>query len=189
MELDECILGRRAVRQYLDKIVSEEFVSKILEAGVWAPSGVNKQPWKFIVISDKKAIKALSEKVKSILLGNDWANQFKEMLVSDVDTIFYGAPLLILICIERDDEWRTVRLLDTGLASQNMMLKAYDLGLGSCFIGFGNFLNSDTDFLEEYGVPKNHELVAPLIFGYSAENPQPKTREIKILKKIPAEDE
>jgi len=65
-----------------------------------------------------------------------------------------------------------------------MFLTAYQEGLGSCFIGFGNFLNQDPKVLADHGVPEDHEVIAPLIFGYPAESPAAKAKEAKILKWI-----
>ena len=103
---------------------------------------------------------------------------------SDKDVVFYGAPLLIFISVQKKEEWRTVNLLDCGLAAQNMFLAAYQAGLGSCFIGFAAFLNQDPKALAEIGIPEDHELVAPLIFGYPNEMTVPKSREVKVLKWI-----
>jgi len=77
-----------------------------------------------------------------------------------------------------------VNLLDCCLAAQNMFLTAYQAGLGSCFIGFAAFLNQDPKLLAEIGIPEDHELVAPLIFGYPNETPVPQSREVNVLKWI-----
>ena len=182
MELEDCIKGRRSIRAYKDEAVSEEIVKQVLDAGVWAPSGMNEQPWRFIIIQDRDTINKLSNKTKELVSQLEWASGFKQMMSSDKDVIFYGAPLLILVCIEKKDKMmRDMNLLDCGLLAENMFLKAFELGLGHCFIGFASFLNSDPKTLAEVGVSENYELVAPLIFGKPAENPEPKTRETKIL--------
>ena len=64
MQLDECIKGRRSVRAYTDESVSKEQIEAVLEAGVWAPTAHNRQPWKFRVIEDKKVIKYVSDETK-----------------------------------------------------------------------------------------------------------------------------
>ena len=64
MEVEKAIIGRRSVRDYLDKDVPEEVLEQILKAGAMAPSAMDKQPCRFIVIQDKKLIKELSDKVK-----------------------------------------------------------------------------------------------------------------------------
>jgi nitroreductase len=181
MELDVCIKGRRSIRRYQDKPVPKEVTDKILEAGVWAPSGMNLQPWRFVIIENKDTIKKLSRRTKELLSQMPWPDSVKAAMKSDKDTIFYGAPLLILVCVPKKEEWKTVNLLDCGLSAQNMFLKAYQEGLGSCFIGFACFLNQDPKVLAEVGVPQDHEVIAPLIFGYPAEEPAAKPREVKVL--------
>lgn len=184
MELDACISGRRSIRKYRDTAVPKEIIDKILKAGTLAPSGMNAQPWRFVVIEDRNTIIKLSKKVKETLLKMSWPGEFKKMFQSEKDTIFYGAPLLILVSVPKREEMKTVNLLDCGLAAQNMFLAACQEGLGSCFIGFASFLNQDPEALAEIGIPKDHELMAPLIFGYPAETPAPKPRDVKILKWI-----
>ncbi len=184
MELDACISGRRSIRKYKDTAVPKEIIDKILKAGTLAPSGMNAQPWRFVVIEDRNTIIKLSKKVKETLLKMPWPGEFKKMFQSEKDTIFYGAPLLILVSVPKREEMKTVNLLDCGLAAQNMFLAACQEDLGSCFIGFASFLNQDPEALAEIGIPNDHELMAPLIFGYPAETPAPKPRDVKILKWI-----
>lgn len=182
MELDACIKGRRSVRKYEDRTVPKEVIDKLLEAGVSAPSGMNAQPWRFVVIENKDTIKRLSQRTKDLLIKGQWPDSLKESLKLEKDVIFYDAPLLILMCVPKNEVMRTVNLLDCGLAAENMFLKAYQEGLGSCFIGFACFLNQNPALLAEVGIPEDHELIAPLIFGYPAQKPAPKQHEIKILK-------
>jgi len=186
MELDDCIAGRRSIRSYEDKSVPKEVIQKILNAGVWAPSGMNSQPWHFAVIESREIINKLSERTKELVSENmPLPENLKAAFKSDKDVIFYGAPLLILISVQKKDEsWRTVNLLDCGLAAENMFLAAYQAGLGSCFIGFAAFLNHDAKTLADVGIPEDHELIAPLIFGYPSQTPSPEPREVKMLKWI-----
>lgn len=185
MELDKCITERRSTRKYQPEPIPKAIVDKILNAGVWAPSGMNLQPWRFMVIQDRNTINKLSERVKQIGSKLPLPSQYIELFKSKEDTIFYGAPLPILVCVPmREDNMKMVNYLDCGLAAQNMLLTAYQEGLGSCFIGFASFLNQDPEILEEVGVPRNMDLLAPLIFGYPADIPRAPPREIKILKWI-----
>ena len=181
MDLDSCINGRRSVRAYQDKPIPKEIVDKLLDAGVWAPSAFNAQPWRFVVIQDKETISKLSAKTTEIVSQLDWEPAKKFLDYAQ----FFGAPLVILVCVEKaEGSLRDVKLLDTGLLAQNMFLKAYELGLGSCFVGWSRVLNMHPEILAEVGVPNDHELIAPLIFGHPAEKPDPPPREIKTLRWI-----
>jgi nitroreductase len=186
MELDACIGKRRSVRKYQDTVAPKNIIDKILKSGTLAPSAMNAQPWRFVVIEDKSTIIRLSKRVKEILLNMPWPDHYIRAFQSEEDTIFYGAPLLIMVFVPKSEEARTrnFNLLDCGLAAQNMFLTAYQEGLGSCFIGLATFLNHDPETLDDMGIPQGHELIAPLIFGYPAESPSPKPRDVNILKWI-----
>jgi len=185
MELDLCIKGRRSVRSYLDKPVPSAVVERLLDAAVWAPSGMNGQPWRFTVIQDREVINSLSGRTRELVMKTmPLPEQLQAAFKSGQDVVFYGAPLLIFISVKKNPDWRTVNLLDCGLAAQNMFLAAHQEGLGSCFIGFASLLNQDPKTLAEIGIPEDHELIAPLIFGYPREVPEAKPREAKVLKWI-----
>jgi nitroreductase len=169
MELDVCIKGRRSVRAYTDEPVSKEQIEAVLEAGTWAPSGMHREPWKFIVIEDKKLIKFISDETKLLVQQNmpPLAKQF----ATEADIVCYKAPVLILVCTEKDPQWENVNLLDSVCAAQNMFLKAYEMGLGTCYMGFVNFLNNKPDVLKKIGVPENCSMMVPFILGH------PKTKQ------------
>jgi nitroreductase len=141
VELDVCIKGRRSVREYTNESVSKEQIGTVLDAGTWAPTGMHREPWKFIV---------------------PLAKQFS----TDVDIVCYNAPVLIFVCTEKDEQWDNVNLLDCVLAAQNMFLKAYDLGLGSCYMGFVNYINNKPESLKKVGVPENCKMMVPFIMGH-----------------------
>ncbi len=169
MELDVCLKGRRSVRTYTQEPVSKEQIEAVLEAGTWAPTGMHREPWKFIVIEDKKIIKYVSDETKILVqqMMPPLAKQFN----TEADIICYNAPMLILVCSEIDDQWDNLNLLDSVLAVQNMFLKAYELGLGTCYMGFVNFLNNNPEALKKIGVPENCKMMAPFIIGH------PKTKQ------------
>ncbi|GAG83846.1 unnamed protein product [marine sediment metagenome] len=106
---------RRSIRTYLDKAISDKEVEMILEAARWTPSASNKQPWEFIVIKNKEILREISKKA------------------------FYGkhikrAPLAIAI-VGKIKENPNYYIQDTSLVSMNMMLMAWSLGIGTCWIG------------------------------------------------------
>ena len=78
--------------------------------------------------------------------------------------------MLILICAEKDPQWDTMNLVDSVLAAENMFLKAYELGLGTCYMGFVGLLNGKPDILKKIGVPENYEMMVPFILGHRKQN-------------------
>lgn len=164
MELDVCIKNRRSVREYTDESVSKEQIQSILEAGTWAPTGMDRQPWKFIIIEDKKLLKLISDETKVVV--KQMMPPLAEQFCTQEDIICYNAPVLVLVCTEKDKQWENLNLTDCVLATQNMFLKAYELGLGTCYMGFVNLLNSKPDVLQKIGVPDNYQMMVPFILGH-----------------------
>jgi nitroreductase len=183
MELDVCIKGRRSVRAYTNEPVLKEQIEVVLEAGIWAPTGMLREPCRFIVIEDKKLIKYISDETK--LAVQQLMPPLVTQFATKDDIICYNAPTLILICTEKDPQWDNLNLLDSVLAAQNIFLKAYELGLGTCYMGFISLLNSKPDVLKKIGVPENHELKVPFIIGHpKAKQGASKRKKPNILKWI-----
>lgn len=174
MDLDSCIKGRRSVRGYTDEPVSKEMIEAVLEAGTWAPSGMNRQPWRFIVIEDEDVIKMVSKQTKKIV--PEVMPQMSDKMQTEADVICYNAPVLIFICAEKDGVHGDLDMTDSVLAAQNMFLKAHELGLGACYMGFIAFLSRKPEILEKAGVPGGYELKVPLALGHPKEKPGPGNR-------------
>jgi len=137
-----CIRTRREVRDYLDKPVPQESVQQILEAGRLAPSSKNSQPWHFIVIRNKDALRRISDLTPT---GKHIAQ----------------APLAIAILMDG----AKLPEIDGTRAAQNMVLAAWSLGIGSCWIT--NFY--DDGVKELLQVPQRMKLVTVMPFGYPTE--------------------
>ncbi len=163
MELDTCIMSRRSVRAYTNEPVTKQQIDAVLEAGTWAPTGMGREPWRFIIIEDKKLIKLVSDQTKECV--KQMMPPLSERFCTEADIICYNAPMLVLVCVEKDKQWGHVSLLDSVLAAQNMFLKAYELGLGTCYMGFVQYLSSKPEVLRKLGVPENCELTVPFIIG------------------------
>ena len=174
--ITRAVQERRSIRKYLPNPVPDDLIEALLKAAVFSPSAMNKEPWRFILVKDKKKISELSAAVQSTLTHG---------LVSTtrIDPIFYDAPLLILTVAPKGYIWGHI---DCGIAAQSMFLVAHSLGLGSCFIGFAQQLNQKPELLKSIGVPDGYELVAPLTFGFPNETrPTPeRTFQDKVLRRI-----
>lgn len=110
------ILGRTSVRRFTDKKVSVDDIMAILHAGMSAPSGVNKQPWEFIVVDDKELLTALAENLP-----------YAKMTAH--------APVAIVVCGNSErflsDDDSELWVQDVSAASENILLAAHALGLGA----------------------------------------------------------
>jgi nitroreductase len=162
------IYQRRSVRNYSDKEVSDEVIKEIIRAGTYAPTAVNKQPWRFVVVKNRQLIEEYDNRARKAFLAayKDAEHpdlvRYVQYLSKPTTRIFYGAPVLILVFASPD----VINDHDCALAAENMMLAAQSLGIGSCWIGLALGLGYDAEFLKEVGVPEGHKLIAPLIFGY-----------------------
>ena len=164
------------MRDYKPDEVPDDILKELIKAGTYAPSAVNKQPWRFVVIKDRNMITRLSARAKKMWL--DTAGKVDDPHLKQVVNamkmpefnIFHNAPVLVLIFAAPDAYSPE---FDCALAAGNMMLAARSLGIGSCWIGFGMPLGSDKNTLDELKVPEGHKLMAPLVFGYPVKDLQP----------------
>jgi nitroreductase len=144
---------RRTIRSFQDKMLSDKEIEMILEAGRWAPSASNRQAWEFIVVKNKDVISKLA---KAAIYGK---------FIRDV-------PVVIAIVgdVHENPNWY---VQDTTLASMNMMLMAWVLNIGTCWIG-----SMDREKAKEIlGIKKDNFLLTILPFGYvRGDIPKPPNR-------------
>ena len=148
ISLIDVILSRRSIRRYEEKKVPEEVLEKILEAGRQAPSAGNRQLWHFIVLT--------SDEIKEKLSHGRWNTFIKDSAFTIVGCGYTGDLY--------SRKWSTI---DTIIALQNMVIAAWALGIGSCWIG---------DFKEEevkklLNIPDDWKIIALVSFRYPAEHP------------------
>lgn len=116
METIKCINERRSRRKFLDKELPEDILKKLLRCAVTAPSSVDCQPWHFVIVKNK-------DKKESLAKLKDEENQ-QHILT---------APVSIVVCV--DTEKSTSRWIEDGVtATENILLAAHDLGLGSVYV-------------------------------------------------------
>ena len=184
-EMIENIKTRRSIRNYTDEPVSKEIIEEIIHAGRFAPSAENRQPWRFIVITNKDFIKELSERVKEEIKNMlKWhfikkfsIKELKEegvlkmlfgISLSKKDLIFFDAPVVIFI-VTKDEIFNDE---SCACAAENMMLAAHSMGLGSCWIGFASILGMRKKLLEKIGVPEGYHIASTLIIGHPERKPK-----------------
>ncbi|WP_292366158.1 MULTISPECIES: nitroreductase family protein [unclassified Methanoculleus] len=178
------IRERRSVRNYTDREIPDEALRAIIAAGIQAPTALGLQPWQFVVVRDRELMRQASDYCKPILLekigeeSRPGTEEFLAALRNPEFNIFYNAPVLVLVLGARDV---VSSVLDCALCAENMMLAAWALGIGSCWIGSAALIEQNPGILAALKVPEDHQIVAPLIFGYPAPlSPKPVRREPRI---------
>jgi nitroreductase len=151
----------------------------VIAAAIQAPSGVNRQPWSFVAVTDRRLLERCSREAKAHLLASLSANPhlsaFREHLASPAFNIFYNAPALIVICATEPDP---MAQQDCCLAAATLMLAAHGRGLGTCWIGFAQPWLNQSAGKAALGIPADHLPVAPIIIGRPrGETPAPPRRE------------
>lgn len=166
----EVIKQRRSIRAYDSRQVPRDVLNAIINAGNEAPSAMNSQPWRFVVVEDKEAkrkllgaalpqAKKVTERVKDV--DPERYEAIKKRYRELPDPVYYSAPAIVFV-------------IGTGryaahscpLACENMMLAAQSLGLGSCWVGFGSMITEDADARELLDLKEDETIFGPILLGY-----------------------
>jgi len=183
----DAIFTRRSVRSYSPQRLDRPTVQSLLDAAVQAPTAMHLEPWRFVVIQDRAALKRFSEVVKGhwgaeapkyrelhAEGADDAGRLFAERFASPDFNVFYDAGTLILVCAKPQGPFVAA---DCWLAAENLMLAASALGLGTCCIGSAIAALNTSAIKAALGVPADVEIVVPIIVGVPAdEQPSPCTR-------------
>ncbi len=153
MSLIDLVLSRRSIRKYESKNIPEEVLQQILEAGRQAPSAANRQPIRFVVVTDQSLVKSVCDTL--------------------VTRFVKSTPVVIAGCADVKSfltgKWAVV---DATIAMQNMVIAAWALGIGSCWIGACN----EEKVKELLKIPDRWKFVALLTLGFPAEQPKPRKK-------------
>ncbi len=150
----DAVMNRRSVRKYQDKKVPEDVVKKLLQAAMAGPSAVNARPWQFIVVDDRETLDKMAD-------ANGRAAQ-----------LLKSAPLAILLCGDLDKAFEKAKdywIVDLGIASQNMVIAAEELGLGSVDLGTWPQEEKLAGQKAIFGLPDNVVPFLIIAFGYPEE--------------------
>ena len=152
METLEAIRTRRSVRDYTGREVPEEEIREVIEAGRWAPSGLNNQPWRFCVVRDAKTKDLLGKQTRYGAV---------------INSAYCALAVFYDTCSGYD---RTKDVLAIGACIQNMLLSAHTLGLGACWLG--EILKNRKKVEELLEAPDKYELMAVITLGNVGESPE-----------------
>lgn len=152
----EVVKGRRSVREFTPEPVSASDLEKILEAGRWAPSGKNTQPWAFVLVKSKAKRAALAA-----------LSRQKELIES--------APVCLAVLLDHERGYdRDKDMQGIGACVENMFLASYALGLGACWVG--NISGSKEEAAKVLGLKEHEELVMLLLIGHPVPGERSSTR-------------
>ena len=168
----QAIMARRSIRKYLDKPVEHEKLAYLVECGINAPSGSNRQPWVLRVVENQELLAQVNDVFKQ---------QNAKQVARDkgFKNLFRNAPNIILVCTPAKGGGE----IDAGMLGQNIMLAAQSIGLGTCCLGgIVRFIQSDpkTEFFREaLGIPIDYKInyILALAVGYPDETPEAKPRD------------
>jgi nitroreductase len=172
--LSTLILARSSVRRYEERPVPDEYILSVIDAARLAPSASNGQPWRFVVVKDAKARDALSRR--------SFAGIFSRTRFAA------AAPVIIALCAERAGAVEMAQSLkdsamyqlDCGIAGEHMVLRAAELGLGTCWIGWFNRRAAR----RALGAPLHVRVVSLISMGYPAAGQQARRKVRKTLDSI-----
>lgn len=155
------IATRTSIRDYQKKPVEKDKVDKMLRAGMAAPTAMNKQPWHFIVVDERRVLDSLS-----------MANPHSKMLQK--------APLAIVVCGDMqktiDGDGRDFWIQDCSAVTENILLAAHAMGLGAVWTGVYPAVERCKAITKVLGLPDNLVPLSCIVIGYPAENPKPKDK-------------
>lgn len=198
-DTEQVILKRRSTRAFKKKQVPEFMVRRILEAGRFAPSAGNCQPWKFIVVRDPELIQGLTETtVKTCkrfkrLMDYRWTTSLWRRLFANLNirlmpndlhptpfgaisliadgrlSLYHGAPTVVIIL--KDVRGVGSPDLDCGIAGQNMVLTAHSMGLGTCWVSFAKLAFKKKEWRRKFGITYPYAFVSSLAVGWPVGHP------------------
>jgi len=171
----DAIKKRRSVRSYESKPIPRDILNAVIEAGNEAPSAMNSQPWRFVIVENAGARRILLNAArpqagKIIELAKDADPEryamIKKRLAEMPDPVYYSAPAIVFVI-------GTGRYASNScpLACENMMLAAHSLGLGSCWVGFGAMVTEDADALALLDLKDDESIFGPILLGYAKDIP------------------
>ncbi|MEM2341565.1 MAG: nitroreductase family protein [Candidatus Bathyarchaeia archaeon] len=176
MDVFEAIRTRRSIRVYEDRPVEEDKLRRVLEAARLAPSAGNRQPWRFIIVTDpkvKEKIINVKEKFRPSPRGLP-PTRLRMPPRGPPRSPLLTAPVIIVGCalpkesFPGTDFWK----IDVSIALQNLVLAAWEMGLGTCWVGV---FHEEEDLKKVLGLPEDSRIVAMVTLGYPAEKKEPVT--------------
>jgi len=163
-EVLRVIKSRRSIRSYRQEQISQESLDLIIEAGIYAPTAHNQQPWHFTVIQNQEMLKHINKKTKELMAESD--EEWIQKMGSNPDfQATYNAPTLIIVSGRKDAmAWSA----DCAAAIQNMLIAAESLNIGSVWLGLMRLFFQQEEEVSKLGIPKGYQPYYGVALGFKA---------------------
>lgn len=181
MDLKEAILSRRSVRVYQDRLIEDDVLQEVIEAGLWGPSAVDLQPWYFVVLRSKERIAqlaAIMEQVSAVEAEKLRVRFARHPEVAAEALSFIrrlgGAPVCILVFQlkpEYPSNKQSTIIQSVAAAIENMLLMATAHGLGSCWLT-APLETEMENLVRDAFAPDKGQLIALISLGYPEKVPK-----------------
>ena len=199
----ETIINRKSVRLYEQKPIPKNIINTIIEAGNLAPSTgdtkevkeggkmkkiIDYQPWRFVVVENPEFKQELFQTIeplrsnfyqglkKTVPEMYEQAMKLSEVMDEPKNLVFYSAPVIIYVIGPASNS------LGCAMVCENIMLAAVSFGLGSCYVGFGAMVKSNTEVVKALDLKGKEQIYGPIVIGYPKVNPSEK--QVKILEEL-----
>ena len=174
----ETIMSRRSIRQYKPQAVGRDTMQTIVECGINAPNGMNKQSWAIRGVDNPEYINGITEVFKK-------KNQDRIANDPNFKNMFRNAPTVVFIA---NDSSYELSQIDCGLLGENMILAAQSMGIGSCCLGSPiRFMLTEpeaAEYVKRLELPEGYNLLYCIAFGHPDESPEAKPRDTSKIKFI-----
>lgn len=188
----EALMKRRSVRSYEDKPIPRDIMETIIKAANEAPSAMNSQPWRFVVVEDPDFKKTLLDAARPNALKTldqvkeidpERYEEIKKRYAEMPDPVYYSAPAVIFVIGNG-----RFAPLSCPLSCMNLMLAAYALGLGTCWVGFGAMVTGSPEVREALALGDDDSIYGPIVIGYPKTLPDRPPKNDAIIKWAPREN-
>ena len=175
--VENIIMARRSIRQYTKQTISRDTLDQIIKCGINAPNGQNRQAYEIRVVNNPQLLKEISD---AVLKDN------KDMsLKPGADNIFFGASAVVFI---GNDTSYDMSQIDCGLLGENIMLSAWEKGIGTCCMAFPVRKMKESEscapLIQKLGFSAGYNLLYCIAMGYPNENPDAKPRKEDMIKYV-----
>ncbi|NLB29248.1 MAG: nitroreductase family protein [Clostridiales bacterium] len=170
-EVLKTIANRYSCRSYKDVMPDDATLRAIAQAGVSAPSGMNRRPWQVIIVKDTALIREIDDAGMAMLKAQPDQSMYERMMGRS-GNMLYGAPCMMVVVSKPDDRAE----MDCGIVAQNITLAATSLGLGSVICGLMRIpLDGEkgADFKKRLSFSDGYEFGIAVLLGYEDKKGEP----------------